>query len=69
MVPNKNPEKPTEPSNNVPGQAPETQLDSAGQVAVTYGAKPPKGPPDKQIHPRQRLADVPDAPPRERDQK
>ncbi len=69
MAPNKKPDNPTEPSNTVPDQAPETRLDNAGQVAVTYSAKPPKGPPNKQIHPRRRLADVPDAPPRERDQK
>ena len=67
MVPNKNPDK--EPSKTVPDQTPETPLDNAGQVAVTYGAKPPKGPPNKQIHPRQRLPDVPDAPPREPDKK
>jgi hypothetical protein len=68
-VPNKKPRNPIKPLNAVPGQAPETQLESAGQVAVTYGVTPPKGPPDKQIHPRRRLADVPDAPPRGRDQK
>jgi hypothetical protein len=40
----------------------EVTLDSAGQVAVTYSAKPPEGPPAKQIHPRRRLPNVPDAP-------
>jgi hypothetical protein len=69
MVPNKNPDSPREPSKTVPDKTPETPLDNAGQVAVTYGAKPPKGPPNKQIHPRRRLPDVPEAPPRERDEK
>jgi hypothetical protein len=80
-MPSKKPRDPTESSNesstessnesstDAPGQAAEIRLDSAGQVAVTYSTKPPKGPPDKQIHPRRRLAEVPDAPPRKRDQK
>jgi hypothetical protein len=68
-VPSKKPQSPIKPSNAVPGQAPDARLESAGQVAVTYSATPPKGPPDKQIHPRRRLPEVPDAPPRQRDQK
>jgi hypothetical protein len=40
----------------------EVTLESSGQVAVTYSANPPKGAPAKQIHPRRRLPDVPDAP-------
>jgi hypothetical protein len=62
-MPRKKPPNQATPSNAAPGQAPATRLESAGQVAVTYSATPPKGPPDKQIHPRRRLAEVPDATP------
>jgi hypothetical protein len=58
------PQDPTRP----PTTPPEVRLSNAGQVAVTYSAKPPKGPSNKQIHPRRRLPDVPDAPPPKRDQ-
>jgi hypothetical protein len=68
-VPSKKPRNPKKPSNAASGQAPETRLESAGRVAVTYGATPPKGPPGKQIHPRRRLPEVPDAPSPERDRK
>ena len=68
-MPNKNPDNLKEPPKTVPSEAPETPLENAGKVAVTYGAKPPKGPPNKGIHPRRRLPDVPEAPPREREQK
>jgi hypothetical protein len=68
-VPSKKSRNPIKPSKAVPSPAPETRLESAGQVVVTYGVAPPKGPPDQQIHPRRRLADVPDAPPRKRDEK
>jgi hypothetical protein len=57
---NKRPQDPPEPSKTLP----EIKLNSAGQVAVTYSAKLPRGPSNKQIHPRRRLADVPDAPPK-----
>jgi len=68
-VPSKKPRNPKKPSNALPGQPQETRLESAGQVVVTYGATPPKGPPNKQIHPRRRLPEVPTAPPAERDRK
>jgi hypothetical protein len=62
---NKKPQDQKEP----PKSLPEITLSSAGQVAVTYSAKLPKGPSDKQIHPRRRLPDVPDAPPPKHNQK
>jgi hypothetical protein len=68
-MPSKKPRNPGKPPNPVPDQAPETRLESAGEVAVTYSATPPKGPPDKQIHPRRSLPEIPEAPPRERDRK
>ena len=67
-MPSKKPRNPKKPT-NIPAQAPETPLENVGQVAVTYDATPPKGSPDKQIHPRRRLPEIPDAPPRERGQK
>jgi hypothetical protein len=48
---------------------PESPLVNAGQVAVTYTAFPPKGPPDKQIHPRRTLPEVPPKPPGGQDDK
>jgi hypothetical protein len=60
-VPNKKPHQPKRPTDDDASQAPNVRLDKAGQVAVTYSDKPAKGPPDKQIHPRRRLDDVPDA--------
>jgi hypothetical protein len=68
-VPSKKPRDPKKPSNAVPGRAPQVRLESAGKVAVTYRATPPKGPPDKEIHPRRRLPEIPTAPSRERDRK
>jgi hypothetical protein len=66
MVPNTKPQTPTEPLDAVPAPVPQSRLDSAGRVTVTYTAKPPKGPADKRIHPRRPLAKIPDAPPREK---
>jgi len=37
----------------------ESPLVDVGRVAVTYGVRPPKGPPDKEIHPRRKLPEVP----------
>ena len=62
---NKRPQDPPEP----PKTLPEVTLSDAGKVVVSYSANLPKGPPNKQIHPRRRLADVPDAPPPKRDEK
>jgi hypothetical protein len=44
-----------------PMEPAESVLESAGEVIVEHYAKPPKGPPDKQIHPRRRLPQVPDS--------
>ena len=38
---------------------PGSPLVDVGQVAVTYSVQPPKGPPDKEIHPRRKLPEVP----------
>jgi len=46
---------------------PESPLVDVGQVAVTYTAQPPKGPPDKEIHPRRKLPEVPPRSPRGQD--
>lgn len=43
-------------------QAAEAPLESAGEVLITHYAVPPKGPADKQIHPRRPLPPVPKAP-------
>jgi hypothetical protein len=37
-------------------------LESAGEVVVEHHATPPRGPKDKQIHPRRPLPLVPKAP-------
>jgi hypothetical protein len=63
MAPSKK-SHPTKQPDSTSDQNPDVTLESVGQVAVTYNAKPAKGPPDKQIHPRRRLPDVPDAPPK-----
>jgi len=42
--------------------APQIRLESAGQVAVTYSAVPPKGSAAKVIHPRRALPEVAPAP-------
>jgi hypothetical protein len=42
----------------------ESRLESSGEVVVQHYATPPKGPGDKQIHPRRPLPLVPTAPPR-----
>jgi hypothetical protein len=68
-MPSTKPRNPVELSHAVPDQEPETRLESAGQFAVTYSAELPMGPPHKEIHPRLRLPEVPNAPPRKRDQK
>jgi hypothetical protein len=47
------------------GKPEETQLEPAGEVVVTHHKAPPKGPPNKEIHPRRRLPPVPEGPPRE----
>ncbi len=39
-----------------------SRLENAGQVVVQYSPAPPKGPADKDIHPRQPLPEVPTAP-------
>ncbi len=44
------------------GEAPESRLESSGVFVVKHLATPPKGPANKQIHPRRRLPLVPDAP-------
>jgi hypothetical protein len=41
----------------------ELPLEKAGTVTVTFTAVPPKGPPDKQIHPRRKLPEVPPSQP------
>jgi hypothetical protein len=38
-------------------------LESAGEVVVEHHTTPPRGPKDKQIHPRRPLPRVPEAPP------
>jgi len=38
-------------------------LESSGEVVVTHLPSPPKGPPEKKIHPRRPLPPVPDARP------
>ena len=43
----------------------EFTLESSGEVVVAHQPAPPKGPPDKPIHPRRRLPRVPDAPPKQ----
>ena len=48
---------------------PESPLVDVGQVAVTYTAQPPKGPPDKEIHPRRKLPEVLPRSPRGQDDK
>ena len=61
---NKKPQDQKEPLKTLP----EFTLSSAGQITVTYSTKLTKGPSNKLIHPRRRLPDVPEAPPK-RDQK
>jgi hypothetical protein len=63
MVPSKKSRSTKQPDSDS-DQKQEVTLDSAGEVAVTYSANPAKGPSAKQIHPRRRLPDVPDAPPK-----
>jgi hypothetical protein len=63
------PSKKRSPKKPMKTRAAETPLENAGEVAVTYDATLPKGAPDKQIHPRRRLPEIPDAPPRDRDQR
>lgn len=41
--------------------SPHIRLESSGEVVVTHQPVPPKGPPEKQIHPRRPLPLVPDA--------
>ena len=43
-------------------EASEVPLESAGEVVVEHHATPPRGPKDKQIHPRRPLPLVPKAP-------
>jgi len=54
-----------------PSQPSEVRLESPGEVVVTHHIIPPKGPPNKQIHPRRPLPLVPTAPvePAEEDKK
>jgi hypothetical protein len=63
------PNKPQKKVVKQPGKTPkgELPLRNAGDVEVTYTAVPPKGPPDKQIHPRLKLPEVPPPSPRNKD--
>jgi hypothetical protein len=60
------PNQPSRPKKKSPrtlaDQAPEFRLESSGEFVVKHLTKPPKGPANKQIHPRRRLPLVPDAP-------
>ena len=56
MTNNKNREKAARQPSEAPNAR--SQLQPAGDVKVTYAATPPKGSPDKQIHPRLRLPEV-----------
>ena len=44
-------------------RSPQVPLESAGEVVVEHHTTPPRGPKDKQIHPRRPLPRVPEAPP------
>lgn len=53
------PKRPDE--QELPPNAPrETRIDPLGEVVVETHPAPPKGPPDKTIHPRRPLPPVPD---------
>jgi hypothetical protein len=52
--------KPRKEDNPSP-QPSEVRLESLGEVVVTHHTLPPKGPPNKQIHPRRPLPLVPTA--------
>ncbi len=45
-------------------QANESRLESPGEVVVEHHSIPPKGPADKQIHPRRPLPQVPESRPK-----
>ncbi len=60
------PAKPAKKRQDTPsGQRDETRLEPSGEVVVTHHKIPPKGPADKQIHPRRPLPPVPNAPPQD----
>jgi hypothetical protein len=69
-MPIKNPDKPAKPTDasDRPALPPGPRLEDAGRVSVSYESTP-KGPADKQIHPRRRLPEIPDAPPRSGERK
>jgi hypothetical protein len=53
----------TSSNDHSPLPSTEAQLDAAGEVVANLYAVPPKGPADKQIHPRRPLPPIPNPPP------
>ncbi len=50
-----------------PQNKPDTQLPHSGERRLQYEDKPPKGDPNKRIHPRRPLPTVPDSKPKQDD--
>jgi len=63
VMQDREPRPPKETEDETPFDVDESNLQSSGEVVVRHHDRPPKGPPDKRIHPRRPLPRVPDAPP------